>query len=274
MGCGSSRWRSETDYVDSTSGNKAVKDAKTRALKKQNSKSTSRSDDRTVLLEDGQEAPDGDDGKAADDDQYPPAEAKYPNNDEYSWLVLAVLHFRDVVTSIYDDESANRVEGLCKDCDKMTVGKLLILSFGQLSPPEYVDKLKKWTNKKLLNELPDNAADPNFKQLIRKIVRRIFRVWGHIYVKHGKQVDNSGQGDRLRNEFKFMVSFGLQYGLIKTKNPELDHLTQRIQQVQQWMKEMKSSDPYLLTFFGQYLEQDKPTLEKFKQKKKQKAAGN
>lgn len=105
------------------------------------------------------------------------------------------------------------------------------------SAPRYVDLLMSWTQEQLDNEavFPSKmgAAFPrNFMQLARTILKRLFRVYAHIYYAHFQEVCALQEEAHLNTSFKHFAYFVLEFDLVEKRELAplqelIDHLIDR-----------------------------------------------
>lgn len=103
----------------------------------------------------------------------------------------------------------------------------------RLSAPDYVNQLFDWVEEQVDDEriFPQSFDAPfpsKFLAVIQTIYKRLFRVYGHIYHSHFKQVCSLGEEAHLNTCFKHFIFFSLHYGLIEDK--ELAPLQELIDQ--------------------------------------------
>ena len=86
--------------------------------------------------------------------------------------------------------------------------------------PEYVDYLMTWIEQKVNNETifpssPDTPFPSNFKNEVKTIFKRLFRVYAHIYYSHFDQVQKLGEEAHLNTAFRHFMLFVWEFRLIK-----------------------------------------------------------
>ncbi|RUO96320.1 mps one binder kinase activator-like 1B-like protein [Jimgerdemannia flammicorona] len=93
----------------------------------------------------------------------------------------------------------------------------------KVSAPDYVDLLMTWVQKELDDEniFPCKIGvpfPPNFiKSHIRTILKRLFRVYAHIYHSHFKEIVALGEEAHLNTSFKHFVFFVQEFDLVDRK---------------------------------------------------------
>ncbi|CAH8333103.1 unnamed protein product [Eruca vesicaria subsp. sativa] len=88
-----------------------------------------------------------------------------------------------------------------------------------VSVPEYVNYLMDWIetqidNKTIFPQKPEVSFPPNFKDLVKVILKRLFRVYAHIYHSHFQEILNLKEELHLNTCFKHLVVFISEYQLI------------------------------------------------------------
>ena len=89
----------------------------------------------------------------------------------------------------------------------------------EVSAPAYTALLMEWIEQLLDNErvFPVTAGEPfpaDFVDTIRKIFRRLFRVYAHIYHSHFNKVCELGEEAHLNTLFKHFIFFSHYFNLI------------------------------------------------------------
>lgn len=87
------------------------------------------------------------------------------------------------------------------------------------SAPKYIDYLMTWVQDQLDDEtlFPSKIGVPfpkNFIQIAKTIVKRLFRVYAHIYHQHFKEVVHLSEEAHLNTSFKHFVFFVQEFALI------------------------------------------------------------
>jgi len=95
----------------------------------------------------------------------------------------------------------------------------------KLSAPDYVDNLMSWVESQLNDEnifpLQQGHSFPkNFKTIVAVILKRLFRVYAHIYHSHMEKVISLGGKAHLNTSFKHFVHFVNEFSLIDPKELE------------------------------------------------------
>jgi len=87
-----------------------------------------------------------------------------------------------------------------------------------LSAPEYIERLFSWVGDKLDNEtiFPIDGDFPNnFSNEVKVILKRLFRVYAHIYYKHMDRFRELGDELKLHTCFKHFYYFVVEFNLVK-----------------------------------------------------------
>ena len=87
------------------------------------------------------------------------------------------------------------------------------------SAPKYIDYLMTWVQEQLDNEslFPSRIGVPfpkNFVSIAKTMLKRLFRVYAHIYHQHFSQVVSLGEEARLNTSFKHFIYFVQEFRLI------------------------------------------------------------
>ncbi|KAG9317526.1 Mob1/phocein [Chiua virens] len=104
----------------------------------------------------------------------------------------------------------------------------------KLPAPEYVDALMNWTQNILDDEnvFPNKIGVPfprNFRDTVRTIVRRLFRVYAHIYSNHFDQICALGIEAHLNTSYRHFFLFINEFDLVEKKElAPLDELNDAI----------------------------------------------
>ncbi|KAM7532514.1 hypothetical protein Aperf_G00000132228 [Anoplocephala perfoliata] len=103
------------------------------------------------------------------------------------------------------------------------------------SAPRYINNLMTWTQNHLENEaiFPSKIGvpfPPNFLKIAKEILKRLFRVYAHIYNLHFREVQLLDETTHLNTSFKHFVYFVLEFDLVppielEALQPVIDVLT-------------------------------------------------
>lgn len=93
----------------------------------------------------------------------------------------------------------------------------------KMSAPEYIEHLMNWVQRYLDDDsiFPAQSGVPFSKhapQIFRNILKRLFRVYAHIYCHHFDQITELGLQPHLNTSLKHFVLFANQFNLIDQKD--------------------------------------------------------
>jgi MOB kinase activator 1 len=135
---------------------------------------------------------------------------------EEEWMATCAVDFMN---------DLNLVVALAKDhcsCEQMKIGKTEFAWQDEksskykeptkISAVQYMEELLYWTNSQLQDEsfCPTTPGAPfpaDFKVGIEKMFRRFFRVYGHIYHTHYREIEQLGAVEYLNHVFKKFALF-------------------------------------------------------------------
>eukprot|EP01092_Planopodium_desertum_P001559 TRINITY_DN12377_c0_g1_i2.p1 TRINITY_DN12377_c0_g1~~TRINITY_DN12377_c0_g1_i2.p1 ORF type:complete len:133 (-),score=18.76 TRINITY_DN12377_c0_g1_i2:67-465(-) len=92
----------------------------------------------------------------------------------------------------------------------------------KVSAPIYVDYLMTWVQAILDDEkvFPSRVDVPfpkNFKAIVKRIFKRLFRVYAHIYYSHFDKIINLGEEAHLNTCFKHFYYFIEEFDLVEKR---------------------------------------------------------
>lgn len=101
--------------------------------------------------------------------------------------------------------------------DGLTVKKPI-----KCSAPKYIDYLMTWAQDQLDDEtlFPSKIGVPfpkNFQNIAKTILKRLFRVYAHIYHQHFPEVVRLGEEAHLNTSFKHFIFFVQEFQLIESR---------------------------------------------------------
>ncbi|KAK7843363.1 mob kinase activator-like 1a [Quercus suber] len=104
----------------------------------------------------------------------------------------------------------------------------------EVSAPRYVELLMDWIEGQLDNEslFPQRLGSPfppNFKDVVKTIFKRLFRVYAHIYHSHFQKIVSLKEEAHLNTCFKHFILFTCEFVLIDRK--ELAPLQELIESI-------------------------------------------
>lgn len=90
------------------------------------------------------------------------------------------------------------------------------------SAPKYIDYLMSWVQDQLDDEslFPSKIGVPfpkNFVSIAKTMLKRLFRVYAHIYHQHFPQVVSLGEEAHLNTSFKHFIYFVQEFTLIEKR---------------------------------------------------------
>jgi MOB kinase activator 1 len=90
------------------------------------------------------------------------------------------------------------------------------------SAPRYIDYLMNWIQSQAENEtiFPSAIGVPfpkNFLSIAKTILKRLFRVYAHIYYEHFNQVIQLQEEPHLNTSFKHFIYFVQEFDLVEKK---------------------------------------------------------
>eukprot|EP00045_Choanoeca_perplexa_P002147 m.23213 g.23213 ORF g.23213 m.23213 type:complete len:244 (+) comp11349_c0_seq1:197-928(+) len=100
--------------------------------------------------------------------------------------------------------------------------------------PEYVDFLMTWVQKQLDDQslFPSKIGVPfpkTFLSVVKSILRRLFRVYAHMYHSHFKEIVALGEDPHLNTSFKHFIYFVQEFSLVEAR--ELTPMNELIEQL-------------------------------------------
>lgn len=144
------------------------------------------------------------------------------------WIAVHIVDFYNQINMLY-----GTITEFCspKTCPKMmaTEEYEYLWQDGQkykrptsMSAPEYIENLMNWVQQYLENEaiFPTKIGldfSKEAPQVFRNILKRLFRVYGHIYCHHFDEVEALGILPHLNTSLKHFILFSNQFNLIDQK---------------------------------------------------------
>ncbi|KAF8092198.1 hypothetical protein N665_0422s0027 [Sinapis alba] len=147
-----------------------------------------------------------------------------PGEDINEWLALHTIDFYNQVNILYATLGEFCTAITCpimnaglyeyRWADGVAVKKPITVS-----APEYVEYLMNWIETQIDNaaifpQKPGVPFPPNFKDFVKLILKRLFRVYAHIYHCHFKKIVGLKEEAHLNTCFKHLVLFISEYQLI------------------------------------------------------------
>ncbi|XP_043811233.1 MOB kinase activator-like 1A isoform X1 [Manihot esculenta] len=141
-----------------------------------------------------------------------------PGEDLNEWLAVNTVDFFNQVNILY-----GTLTEFCtaSNCPTMTAGPkyeyrwadgVTIKKPIEVSAPKYVEYLMDWIESQLDNEMifPQKLGVPfpqNFRDVVKTIFKRLFRVYAHIYHEHFQKIVSLKEEAHLNTCFKHFVLF-------------------------------------------------------------------
>lgn len=147
------------------------------------------------------------------------------------WLAVHTIDFYNTTNLLYGSLTEFCTE---ESCPSMAAGPRYEYLWAdgkdykrpvRVSAPHYVELLMNWIND-LVNDdavfpSDDCSAFPkDFLNVIKKIFKRLFRVYAHIYYSHFAQIQKLGMEAHLNSAFKHFMYFVFEFELIDRKEQE------------------------------------------------------
>ncbi|CAL0325505.1 unnamed protein product [Lupinus luteus] len=149
-----------------------------------------------------------------------------PGEDINEWLAVNTVDFFNQVNILY-----GTLTEFCtpNDCPMMTAGPkyeyrwadgVTIKKPIEVSAPKYVELLLDWIETQLDDEtiFPQKLGSPfppNFRDVVKTILKRLFRVYAHIYHSHFQKITSLKEEAHLNTCFKHFVLFTWEFRLIE-----------------------------------------------------------
>jgi hypothetical protein len=93
----------------------------------------------------------------------------------------------------------------------------------KLSAPEYVIRLMEWiddmiTDEKIFPPVDDIPFPSNFKDVCKKIFRRLYRVFVHVYIEHFERLQEAGAEAHTNTFYRHYYFFMKEHKLMEEKD--------------------------------------------------------
>ncbi|CAL9779902.1 unnamed protein product [Musa acuminata subsp. burmannicoides] len=163
-----------------------------------------------------------------------------PGEDLNEWLAVNTVDFFNQVNLLY-----GTLTEFCtpENCPTMTAGPKYEYRWAdgvqikkpiEVSAPKYVEYLMEWIEVQLDDEsiFPQKIGapfPPNFKEVVKTLFKRLFRVYAHIYHSHFQKIVSLKEEAHLNTCFKHFILFTYEFGLIDKK--ELAPLQELIESI-------------------------------------------
>jgi MOB kinase activator 1 len=157
---------------------------------------------------------------------------KVPDGYEVSdWISVNVVDLFNQVNLIYgsmcDDCTATSCPVMCASpkYEYLWADSEKHKSPVKVSAPRYIELLMDWVDRQLSDEsifptVPGNKFPDNFRSVVKTIMRRLFRVYAHIYHSHLDQIVACGAEAHLSTCFRHFMYFASEFSLLPNKEIE------------------------------------------------------
>jgi len=151
-----------------------------------------------------------------------------PGEDPDEWIAVNSVDFFNQINMLY-----GTITEFCTEekCPVMSAGPKYEYHWAdghhvkkpiKCSAPRYIDYLMSWVQDQLDDEtiFPSKIGVPfpkNFQSIAKTILKRLFRVYAHIYHVHFAEVIRLQEEAHLNTSFKHFIYFVQEFGLIEKK---------------------------------------------------------
>lgn len=151
---------------------------------------------------------------------------KLPNGENINeWIAVNILDFFNQISMLYGTITEHCTSSTCP---KMCAGPLYEYSWTDggktmlCSAPVYIDYLFAAVREQLDDEniFPSQigvAFPPNFMQVAKTIMKRLFRVYAHIYHQHLDLIEQLKELEHLNTSFKHFMLFVHEFDLVESE---------------------------------------------------------
>ncbi|KAK7491488.1 hypothetical protein BaRGS_00017317 [Batillaria attramentaria] len=163
-----------------------------------------------------------------------------PGEDVNDWIAVHVVDFFNRINLLYGTVCENCTEQSCPTmsggpryeyhwCDGVNYKKPTALP-----APQYISLLMEWVESQINDEslFPVQVGHPfpkNYQSVVKKILKRLFRVFVHVYIHHFDKLVAMGAEAHINTCYKHFYYFVQEYNLIDKKELEpLREMTERI----------------------------------------------
>ncbi|CAH2072282.1 unnamed protein product [Thlaspi arvense] len=163
-----------------------------------------------------------------------------PGEDINEWLAINTIDFYNQICFLYAT-----LEEFCtsKTCPLMNAGSRYEYRWADgitikkplvVSAPKYVEYLMDWIDTQIDDQTifpqkPGVPFPPNFEDFVKRILKRLFRVYAHMYHSHFQKIVKLEEEAHLNTCFKHFVYFVSEYQLIE--KAELDALKDLVETI-------------------------------------------
>ncbi|KAK7099031.1 MOB kinase activator 3B-like [Littorina saxatilis] len=163
-----------------------------------------------------------------------------PGEDANDWVAVHVVDFFNRINLLYGTVCENCTEQSCPTmcggpryeyhwCDGVNYKKPTALP-----APQYIGLLMEWVESQINDEnlFPVQIGSPfpkNYVAVVKKILKRLFRVFVHVYIHHFDKLVAMGAEAHINTCYKHFYYFVTEYNLInKSELEPLREMTERI----------------------------------------------
>ncbi|CAB3406660.1 unnamed protein product [Caenorhabditis bovis] len=166
---------------------------------------------------------------------------KLPPNENFDdWLAVHTVDFFNRINLMY-----GTISDVCtaESCPTMSGGSRYEYLWQdgieykkptRLPAPQYMQLLMDWIEIRINDEhiFPSNTSVPfpkDFRQICKKILTRLFRVFVHVYIHHFDRIRELGAEPHANTLYKHFYFFVTEYGMVSAKELEaLKDMTERL----------------------------------------------
>lgn len=144
------------------------------------------------------------------------------------WIAVNTVDFFNQINMLYGTITDHCTE---ESCTVMSAGPKFEYLWAdgtsvkkpiKCSAPKYIDYLMTWVQDQLDDEsmFPSRIGVPfpkNFVTIAKTMLKRLFRVYAHIYHQHFQHVVNLGEEAHLNTSFKHFIYFVQEFNLIEKR---------------------------------------------------------
>jgi MOB kinase activator 1 len=175
---------------------------------------------------------------------------KLPEGEDLNeWVACNVVDFYNQINMLYGTIADDCTK---ENCPVMNAGPKVEYYWAdeqvkrpiRLSAPDYCDRLFAWIQDQTDDEtiFPSAIGDPfpkDFLSISKKIIRRLFRIYAHVYHAHFNQILLQKEQTHINTSFKHFIFFVQEFKLMNDKElqplqPLIDRLIKRDQERYGW----------------------------------------
>eukprot|EP01064_Diplonema_japonicum_P020472 TRINITY_DN2993_c2_g1_i1.p1 TRINITY_DN2993_c2_g1~~TRINITY_DN2993_c2_g1_i1.p1 ORF type:complete len:236 (+),score=60.89 TRINITY_DN2993_c2_g1_i1:72-710(+) len=146
------------------------------------------------------------------------------------WLATHCVDFYNITNVVYGSVTEFCTEELCPvmSCgkkyeylwkDKKGPSRRAV----KVSAPVYIDLLMNWAEEQINDEtiFPTEESDPypaDFETIVRNIIKKLFRVYSHIYFTHFGKIKHLNEEPHINTAFKHFMLFVFEFKLMEASD--------------------------------------------------------